>query len=321
MRVIGGAPTKQPTRTLWADDEGSAKSKKSAVSNGGVSIRMTASKSKSKPESAAPKPKSSSSKSLKFFYEAPASPVLPERRPAVGLPERFGNAAAQKDKARDNAFMVCGSSAETQALRAGYSALDTVLLNNKTGLKPAQVAALVKFIRAHGLDEEDAFVTYDGMAKIADVLCRWPRPAELGKVARTLGRVIKYRVTRVPFVANVPIGLIAGRLGGNLIRLTRGHDLMYAWIKKNGQGVTTLYLYSLNMAADAEGRLRIVGEKEMDTTTLDAALDAFFSMTYTQKKTTQLMASRARDAGGKLKPVSHTIRTLGPESPKFVGQK
>ncbi|GAX84480.1 hypothetical protein CEUSTIGMA_g11900.t1 [Chlamydomonas eustigma] len=96
-------------------------------------------------------------------------------------------------------------------------------------LTETQLRSLARYVT-----DPSGIATYAGMSSIADLLCRWPRPVEIGSLYRRLTKkdLQVYRLDlQLSFEDDAARTEFVGPAGENLIELTRQHDLMYAWLK------------------------------------------------------------------------------------------
>ncbi len=188
---------------------------------------------------------------------APASPTKkstgkkslnPDANAFVPGARRSGKNEREKD------FDTCAE--EQLAERKKYNLVETTY--NDRIRQQLQVYGLGKLIQNLGLFKNNGFLTYAGMAQIAEVLCRWPRPRELAAVAlhkdfRDLVTLTEHsgRKHLVYFRSVVsfrreegyPMSKLIGPKGQNLVALTEGKDLLYAWCS-----LGKLFLYASDRA-------------------------------------------------------------------------
>lgn len=142
---------------------------------------------------------------------------------------------AQGDTNRRDDFDVC--SEKTQAeLRARYG-LGDVTYEGK--MSAEEIEGLRRYLGDKGVSIPDDMLTYRGMETASAVLCRWPRPSELARIAEAAGagELHVWRAA-VTLKLDEPSKWV-GMRGSNLIALTMAHDLLYAWL----QDGRTLFLY------------------------------------------------------------------------------
>lgn len=110
-------------------------------------------------------------------------------------------------------------------------------------MTPAQTKKASVFVSEHlNINEsnvEDLF-KYDTMKRLSDeLLCRWPRPSELTKIARILSDGDSSYLNSLDFFTGIlhveaksegEFGKIVGKLGRNFNSLTDEFDLMYIWL-------------------------------------------------------------------------------------------
>lgn len=143
-------------------------------------------------------------------------------------------------KTRGEAFALCRDETMKE-LRQRY-ALSGVKYN--TQMTDDELRGLWEYLGAADIDSMNALLTYDGMDTASQILCRWPRPSELGRLSWMLGqkKLMYYRaVLKVKAevkddeknpqgYANRTFGRIVGPMGSNFIGMTKNHDLMYLWM-------------------------------------------------------------------------------------------
>lgn len=101
-------------------------------------------------------------------------------------------------------------------------------------------------------------LTYQGMNELADVMCRWPRPRELGYIAQEMGVTAEYYRSVVPLQGERRrvAGLI-GQEGKNFVRVTRDADLMYVWLKRDDRkdsDVVRVHMYASSRSKLTAGK-------------------------------------------------------------------
>ncbi len=138
----------------------------------------------------------------------------------------------------------------------------------------AEIGALADFFRAIGYDTVKKILTYDALDKASKVLCRWPRPSELARVAGLIGNVIHKPGGAVTlplnlsyYSASIPMkhdgdpkymgydkAAFVGTLGANMIKHTKSLGLLYMWLheaskvpKANGILDGMLFAYATNL--------------------------------------------------------------------------
>ena len=102
----------------------------------------------------------------------------------------------------------------------------------------------------HHMDRSGA--GYDGMQHGASILCRWPRPRELGRWAAANKWKMNYFRVIVTLgcdgLSREDVGKAAaeavGKLGANFNDISARHDLMYMWMHE-AEGCRTVMLYGV----------------------------------------------------------------------------
>lgn len=108
-------------------------------------------------------------------------------------------------------------------------------------LTPNQITGLANFLTGEKINTLDKLMRYSALKTADKILCRFPRPSELARVAIEMG-VLDKSMGKPYWRACVHLdhtgdkqkknaGKLVGIKGANLISLTEEHDLLYAWLK------------------------------------------------------------------------------------------
>ena len=116
-----------------------------------------------------------------------------------------------------------------QRLRVKASGLNGIRYGFK--MNDHQLAAMWRHLMKIGYETVDDVFTRTGLEACHDVLCRWPRPSELGRLAKMQGESLEYWLCEVPLVEDTSVAKFVGKQGVHLIRLCEEYDLLYAWVK------------------------------------------------------------------------------------------
>lgn len=141
--------------------------------------------------------------------------------------------------ARVGAFKACKK--DLAAIRDKWGLQDVEYRKKMTR---AEVKNLWAYLSDAGFDSMDRILTQKGLRMIERVLCRWPRPSELGVMARDHAKGIDYFMLSIQLsYDSAPedkddgrkrFAQFVGTRGNNLNALTERHDLLYAWMHPGG---------------------------------------------------------------------------------------
>ena len=123
--------------------------------------------------------------------------------------------------------------------RIFVAGLDGVKYSEK--MSDAELGSLWGYLQSEGFATVNSVFTRAGLDACNSVLCRWPRPSEIGRMAVTNGEKLAYHLMKVPVEGDMAD--MVGRQGANLIELTEDYDLLYAWVKGNTKGAA-LWIYA-----------------------------------------------------------------------------
>ena len=128
----------------------------------------------------------------------------------------------------------------------------------------AQLTEFIQVMKAAG-HEMDADFGSEAMQHASELLCRWPRPRELGSWAKKEGIELKYHRALVQLKCPKMSEPVARRAAGKLVGafedgklvpaegmtssfwdITREHNLMYMWMHKPQHLCRVVYMYGMD---------------------------------------------------------------------------
>lgn len=141
-------------------------------------------------------------------------------------------------------FAECASEMKNARVSAS---LDTTTYSKK--ITDEELAGLWDWLNSNGRVSMKDVLTHAGMTNISTILCRWPRPSELGRMAVNFaGEDITYHRMIMTLEASRPdsaFSALIGTRGSNFYDITKKNDLMYLWLHKSGEGERRyLYIYA-----------------------------------------------------------------------------
>ena len=155
--------------------------------------------------------------------------------------------------ARFAAFKDCA--ATHAGVRAKY-ALNDVRYDDR--MTDAEVRGLHRYLKdkIKGASKHiDNVLVYNVLKKLSDqVLCRFPRPSELNRLAKLMGHTRGLRGVRRTVTlrgSGLGFGAFVGPLGQNFARLTKDLDLLYLWLDK-GDDRDTRKLHMFSVSSDQD---------------------------------------------------------------------
>lgn len=106
-----------------------------------------------------------------------------------------------------------------------------------------------------GIRTVRGLLTYNGMANAAKVMCRWPHPQEVARIAKSLSPrnslptiyclQVKLRYEEGGDLYK-KLSMFVGPLGSNFAQMGLDYGLMYVWLETDDETDThTLYMYAL----------------------------------------------------------------------------
>lgn len=119
----------------------------------------------------------------------------------------------------------------------GSMGLEDITIDGK--LTKKNIDAIVNYMNSAESNLKLAeTLTYSGMEKLSEILCRWPRPSEISRIWGAQGK--KFQINRYIIKLNLPTRQdrrdFVGPMGQNLIDLTRDTGIMYAWLHTTSEG-------------------------------------------------------------------------------------
>ncbi|OYV74868.1 MAG: hypothetical protein B7Z66_15030 [Chromatiales bacterium 21-64-14] len=243
----------------------------------------------------AEKPKKTSSVANSNVGQLPAEKPKTNNKMTAQAPGKKGRKNAQNRLQRFERCMagdVTVDPAGKEHTRIFVKGLDGVKYDKK--LTGPQINALWDYLTSTGyFNSASDIFTREGLEACNEVLCRWPRPSEIGRMAVNNGEKIEYYLLRFPVVGE--ISELVGKQGEYMNDLCEKYDLMYAWVKTTPvTKKSTMWLY-------ARSRRYL-----MDAFNHDEHLEMFIP----------------KDAKGAILKIDPEItkKMLGDKSDKFVGQ-
>jgi hypothetical protein len=137
------------------------------------------------------------------------------------------------------------------------SAFAGVALKDKK-MSAAEIGALRDFVKNEDID----LLSYDGLKRVSEAICRWPRPSEIACVLKDAK--MKYAMAAASFsLSSGSLGKVIGAKGANLVDFTREHGLLYAWVQALESGPRILLFYTTDDGSidgkDAEKAIKARG--------------------------------------------------------------
>ena len=139
---------------------------------------------------------------------------------------------------REEAFETC--SFERSERHPDYAEAFSGVRLMDSKMNAAEIDALRGFVDSEDID----VLSYDGLERVSDLLCRWPRPSEIGRVLDDAN--LKYAMAAGSFSVDskTTLGEVIGTMGENLVEFTKAHNLLYAWVKNLKDGPRILLFYT-----------------------------------------------------------------------------
>ncbi len=170
-------------------------------------------------------------------------------------------------------FKECAANPSRQT-NAHQFDLKTVKYDGK--LTSTQIKGLAKYMKTKGITSFDKIMKYSSLVTASKILCRFPRPSELARVAVELG-VLDKTAGRPYWRACVHLegtnaAKLVGTNGANLIAFTKKHDLLYTWLKKSGPMNFCLCIYAkkeADVTSAAEAFAKSAAKHNMSATKTD----------------------------------------------------
>jgi hypothetical protein len=176
-------------------------------------------------------------------------------------------------------------------------------------------------------------LTYAGMMQLSALMCRWPRPSELARLAKAAGeKPIPYWVLEVEL--HPPNGEgghvfwsgFVGSKGSNLTHLTKKYDLLYVWLKAPKLTIYGISKESVYAAAE-DDMVRVLNptvadavEKKLEDSKLRVDTEWTF---YPDPRTDDKITGKAKFRPNKSRPRSKDApkslaKPLNPDAPAFT---
>jgi len=114
-------------------------------------------------------------------------------------------------------------------------------------MSDAEIRALAVYVNAKNLD----ILTYTGLKRVSDLICRWLRPSEISRIEGALNKPnkrtgLKYirHTAAFTLVDGKHISTVIGSMGKNLVTLTKTNNLLYSWVNKTKTGYRLEVFYT-----------------------------------------------------------------------------
>ncbi len=240
----------------------SARSSQAASARSSPAASAKSSKKSSATSKSAPSSSSSSSRKTPSSRRStpPGSPPPGSPRPPSSAPGPSSySSRSGPSPARMEAYAKCA--ADNRQVRSRYQ-LDNVTYGNT--MSDAEIENLLAYIRANFPAQAlPHFVTYTHLDHLNQrLLCRFPRPSELNRLAaimtRKPGARLAYSRAELTLQAKSPTAFarFVGPLGANFAFLTRESGLIYMWLQPgDAPNQRVLRLYALRSASQPKGTL------------------------------------------------------------------
>lgn len=156
----------------------------------------------------------------------------------------------------------------TTSLRRDADVPDTAFMYD-TKLTNKHACSVQQWLAGKGVSTSQSLLTYNGMQRAMELMCRWPRPSELfmmigcmpvNKSSTTAVKNYYRMCIQVSATDRRAFGKLVGTLGTNFIGLGERNDLMYIWLHQISRGKSQVVMYAqyeanLNKALKALGPL------------------------------------------------------------------